>query len=93
MILPYLPLVARFFGRKIVSFPPLKVSVVFHHVRNGLLLAALPPGGRLGEGQAEQAAAGAVAAALGGAAVGHAGAAAAAAALAAAGGAEASQRN
>ena len=83
--IPNLALVARFLCREIISLPPLKVSVVFHHIRNGLLFPALSSRRRLGEGQAEQA----VGAAAGQAAV----TAVAVAALAAAGWAETSQGN
>ena len=56
--LPDFPLIARFFCRKIVALPPLKVAVVFHQVGNRLLFATLPPQRRFGERQAQEAVAG-----------------------------------
>jgi len=76
-------LISRFFCRKIVSLPALKVPVVFHHLRNGFLLPSLPPWHRLRESKAEQAAVGG----------GGVTAAVAVAALQAAGGAQAAQWN
>ncbi len=87
--LPYLPLIAWFLCRKVVPFPALKVPVVFHQIRYGFLLAALPPRRCLGESQAEEAA---VVVAVGGGG-GAVTAAVAVAALQAVGGAQAAQGN
>jgi len=84
--LPYLSLIPRFLCREVVPFPALKVPVVFHKVRYGFLLAALPPRRCLRESQAEEAAV----VAVGGGAVT---AAVAVAALQAVGGAQAAQGN
>jgi hypothetical protein len=83
--LPNFALVSRFFCREIVPLASFKIAIVFHHVWNGLLFAALSPLHRLGQGEAEQAVAGKAAGCQAVAAV--------VAALTAAGRTEAAERN